>query len=139
MKYLISFFIIFQVIVAITPPIAPIFPEELTIHDDTRIDNYYWLNHRDDDLVIKYLIEENQYRDSAMAHTSLLRQTLYKEMTQRLTDSESSVPYHNNGYLYREIYPKDADYPLYQRKPNDNVNIPWTTILNVNDLSKEAD
>ena len=45
----------------IVPPVAKKIKKELTIHDDTRIDNYYWLNQREDQEVIDYLNAENSY------------------------------------------------------------------------------
>ena len=32
----------------ISPPVAKKVAKELSIHDDTRIDNYYWMNDRED-------------------------------------------------------------------------------------------
>ena len=40
-------------------PVAKKVPAVLTIHGDTRIDNYYWLNKREDPDVIKYIVLEN--------------------------------------------------------------------------------
>ncbi|MFT7101287.1 MAG: oligopeptidase B, partial [Bacteroidia bacterium] len=42
-------------------PIAKKVPKELNIHGDTRIDNYFWMNQREDPEVIDYLNEENAY------------------------------------------------------------------------------
>ena len=36
-------------------PEAEIRPQEMTLHGHTRIDNYYWLNDRDNPEVIAYL------------------------------------------------------------------------------------
>ena len=47
-------------------PKAEKIEKELTIHGDTRIDEYYWLNQRDDKKVIDYLNAENSYRDNYM-------------------------------------------------------------------------
>jgi len=44
-------------------PVAEKKPKELTIHGDTRIDNYYWLRDRDNPEVIAYLEAENAYRE----------------------------------------------------------------------------
>ncbi len=53
------------------PPIAQQKPHELTKHDNTRIDNYYWLNERrENPEVIAYLEAENAYTDAALAHTN---------------------------------------------------------------------
>ena len=38
-------------------------PKELEIHGDVRIDNYYWLNERDNPEVIAYLERENAYAE----------------------------------------------------------------------------
>jgi oligopeptidase B len=38
---------------AIKPPKAEIVPKELTIHGHTRVDNYYWLNERDNPKVLE--------------------------------------------------------------------------------------
>jgi len=43
----------------IVPPMAKKVPKELTIHGHTRVDNYYWLNERENPEVIKYLEDEN--------------------------------------------------------------------------------
>ena len=43
-----------------TPPKAKKIKKELTTHNDTRIDNYYWLKDREDPKVIKYLENENK-------------------------------------------------------------------------------
>lgn len=43
--------------------------KNLLIHDDTRIDNYYWLNERENPEVISYLDEENKYTQSILKST----------------------------------------------------------------------
>ena len=43
------------------PPIAKKVEKELIIHDDVRLDNYYWLNDKEDKEVISYLEAENSY------------------------------------------------------------------------------
>ena len=45
----------------IEPPKAEKIPFKHEIHGDVRIDNYYWLNERDNDKVIDYLNNENSY------------------------------------------------------------------------------
>ena len=42
----------------IAAPVCTKKPKELTIHDDTRIDNYYWLNDREDQEVIEEVLSE---------------------------------------------------------------------------------
>ena len=51
------------------PPIANIIPKIDTIHDDIRIDNYFWLHDKTDPEVIEYLEAENKY-DEAYGESS---------------------------------------------------------------------
>ena len=45
----------------IQPPIAKIIPKNLKKHGHVRIDNYYWLNERENPEVLAYLNQENEY------------------------------------------------------------------------------
>ena len=45
----------------ITPPTAKKITEQLKKHGDVRIDDYYWLNDRENPEVISYLEEEAAY------------------------------------------------------------------------------
>ncbi len=59
----------------IAPPIAVKKEKKLVIHNDTRIDNYYWLNERENPEVISYLEEENNYTQSVLKSTKNLTTT----------------------------------------------------------------
>ena len=59
-------------------PVAKKIAKELTAHDHTRIDNYFWMNQRDNDEVIAHLNDENDYTDKMMKHTEKLQKKLYK-------------------------------------------------------------
>ncbi|MGB4849314.1 MAG: hypothetical protein WBP41_15420, partial [Saprospiraceae bacterium] len=54
-------------------------PKELITLGHRRIDNYYWLNDRDNPEVIDYLNAENTYLDTMMSHTKAFREKLYDE------------------------------------------------------------
>ena len=51
------------------PPSCQIQEKLLSIHNHNRIDNYYWLNKREDPNVIDYLNKENEYTNSQMEDT----------------------------------------------------------------------
>jgi len=51
-----------------TAPEAKKIAKELEIHGDVRIDNYYWLNDRENPEVISHLEAENDYRENMMSH-----------------------------------------------------------------------
>ena len=99
-----------------TPPIAKKTPKQLKIHNDLRIDNYYWLNDRKKPEVIEYLEQENTYCDTMMAHTKGFQNHLFKEMKARIKEEDESVPYKYNGYWYIVKFEKGKDYPIYTRK-----------------------
>lgn len=100
----------------VKPPVAKKIPKELTIHDDTRIDNYYWLNQREDPEVIAYLEAENAYYEAKTRHLEGFTEDLFQEMKARIKQDDSSVPYKYNGYWYITKFEKGKDYPIYTRK-----------------------
>ena len=89
-----------QVSDEIKPPVAEKIPQELTTHNHSRIDNYFWMNQRDDPKVIEYLNAENEYTTSIMKHTEELQEKLYNEIIGRIKQDDQSVPYKKNGYYY---------------------------------------
>ena len=100
----------------IQPPVAKIVPKTLEKHGDKRIDNYYWLNERENPEVIDYLNKENEYYQKLTAHTKPLQDDLFLEMKSRIKEDDSSVPYLYNGYYYITRYETGKDYPIYSRK-----------------------
>lgn len=119
----------------IAAPVANKIAKELTIHDITRVDNYYWLNDRENPEVINYLNAENAYQDEMMAHTKDLQAELFAEMKGRIKEDDQSVPYKDNGYFYITSYQEGQEYPIYARKKG-NLQAAEEVMLNVNDLAK---
>ena len=101
---------------SIKPPLAKKIPKKLIIHDDERVDNYFWLNDRENSKVIDYLNSENEFTKSEMKHTEKFQDLLYVEMKSRIKEDDESVPYKFNGYWYITKYIKGKDYPIYTRK-----------------------
>lgn len=100
----------------IQAPVATVRPHELTAHNHTRIDNYFWLNNREDQEVIDYLNAENAYYEAETAHTKAFQTDLFEEMKSRIKEDDSSVPYFYNGYYYITRFEKGKDYPIFSRK-----------------------
>lgn len=88
----------------------------LEIHGDKRVDNYFWLNERENPEVIKYLEEENAYCDFVMKDTEDLQNELYEEMKARYKKDDESLPYFFNQYWYIVRYEKGKEYPIFTRK-----------------------
>ncbi|MBP2832744.1 S9 family peptidase [Aquimarina sp. U1-2] len=91
-------------------------PTQLEKHDDLRVDNYFWLNNREDEEVLAYLKDENQYYDDMTAHTEEFQSVLFEEMKGRIKEDDESVPYKLNGYWYITRFEKGKGYPIYARK-----------------------
>lgn len=120
----------------ITPPVAKIIPHEMTIHNDTRIDNYYWLNQRENPEVIQYLTDENTYTDAILKHTEGFQTKLYDEILGRIKQDDNSVPYFKNKYWYYTRYEEGQEYPIYCRKFK-SLDADEQIMLNVNELAKD--
>ena len=121
---------------SLTPPIAKKKPEKLIIHDDERIDNYFWLNKREDKEVIDYLNSENEYTNSAMKHTETFQEQLFVEMKSRIKEDDESVPYKLNGYWYITKFEKGKDYPIYTRK-KESLDAEEELLFDCNEMAKE--
>jgi oligopeptidase B len=96
-------------------PVCKVEPHTLSMHDDERIDNYYWLNDRENPEVISYLEAENAYTASQMAKTDELQQNLYDEIKGRIKEQDESVPYFRNGYYYKSKTIEGGEYSIYVR------------------------
>lgn len=107
----------------------------MTLHGDTRIDNYYWL--RDDTRsqpeVLDYLQQENSYGHQVMASQQALQDRILKEIIDRIPQREVSAPYVKNGYRYRHIYEPGCEYAIYQRQSAFSEEWDeWETLLDAN-------
>ncbi|RXR23008.1 S9 family peptidase [Flavobacterium stagni] len=98
------------------PPRAKKIPHTLEIHNHVRIDDYFWLNDRENPEVIDYLNQENAYYKAMTAHTESFQKDLFAEMKSRIKEDDSSVPYFYNGYYYITRFEAGKDYPIYARK-----------------------
>ncbi len=116
-------------------PVAPVIPTTLEKHGDIRIDNYFWLNDRENPKVIEYLNQENAYYDSATAHTKKFQAELYDEMKGRIEEKDESVPYLFNGYYYITRYEVGQDYPIYSRKKG-NLQASEEIMFDCNEMAK---
>lgn len=121
------------------PPKVKKIPKELSIHGDTRIDNYYWLNERENDEVIDYLNRENEYTQSILKPTEQLQEELFEEIVGRIKKDDESVPYKLNGYWYYTKVVQDGEHPIYCRKEGGSVFEEAgkeEVLLNVNELAE---
>lgn len=120
--------------------------KELVIHDDVRVDNYYWMRLSDEQKtaetpdaqtteVLDYLNAENDYTESMMKHTEELQTKLYDEIVGRIKQTDQSVPYKYNGYIYYTRYEEGLDYPFNCRK-KDEEGAQEEVLLNQPEMAK---
>ena len=109
--------------------------KSLEIHNDTRVDPYFWLNERENPEVIEYLNAENSYCDFVMKDTEELQEKLYEEMKSRYKKDDQSLPYFFNEYWYIVKYEEGKEYPIFFRK-HESLDNNEELILDVNILAE---
>nr|WP_089081920.1 S9 family peptidase [Flavobacterium hibernum] len=119
----------------IVAPKAKEIPKTLKKHKETRVDNYFWLNDRENPEVIDYLNQENSYYESMTSHTKTLQGDLYEEMKARIKEDDSSVPYFYNGYFYITRFETGQDYPIFARKKG-SLSAEEEILFNCNEMAK---
>jgi len=118
----------------IMAPKAKEIPKTLKKHKEARIDNYFWLNDRENPEVIEYLNQENAYYQDMTTHTKTLQENLYEEMKGRIKEDDSSVPYFYNGYFYITRFETGKDYPIFARKKG-SLSAEEEILFNCNELA----
>ena len=121
-------------------------PKELVEHQDSRIDNYYWMRLSDEQKnakvhdeqtseVLDYLNAENNYLEQTLAHTDVFQNKLYEEIIGRIKQSDESVPVLLRGYYYYTRYEEGLDYAFNCRK-KDEENAQEEIMLNQSEMSE---
>jgi oligopeptidase B len=118
-----------------TPPRAKIIPREITLHGDTRVDNYVWLRDRTDPDVIQYLEAENRYTEESMAPTQSLQQELYREILGRIQEDDVSVPVKRDEYFYYARTEQGKAYSIQCRKRG-GLDVAEEVLLDANVLAE---
>ncbi|MDF2180418.1 S9 family peptidase [Aliiglaciecola sp. CAU 1673] len=122
---------------AVKAPLAEKIAHEMTIHGDTRIDNYYWMrdDERKDPKVLAYLDAENAYTDAVLAHTQDLQIRLFEEMKGRIQKDDDSPAVKDGQYYYATEMRGENEYPVYVRS-QDMDGKGKEVILDVNALAE---
>jgi len=100
----------------LTPPMAKIEPNTTIVLGDTLVDNYAWLREKTNPEVLQYLEDENAYTRAMMKSTKRFQKKLYKEMLNRIKETDESVPVKIDSFYYYNRTVKGRQYPIYCRK-----------------------
>ena len=118
-----------------TPPIAKKLPYSITVNDDVRLDNYYWLREKENPDVLSYIKLENEYTQAMMAHTAPLQAQIYEEMVGRIQETDSTVPTRKGNYFYYSRTTEGKQYAIHCRK-KDNLDAPEEILIDENILAE---
>ena len=112
--------------------------QELTLHNTTRIDPYFWMKNCKDPEVIEHLHAENRHLEVGMEHTKPLQKKIYDEMLGRLEEDHVTYPYRNGDWLYYTREVKGLEHPIYCRKGLE-ADAKEQIILDINELAPKYD
>jgi len=118
-----------------SPPVAPRRPHDVTVHGDTRVDDWFWLRDKDDPQVQAYLRAENAYADAWFKPLRKLKDRLYREMLARIQEDDEDVPFRKRGWWYSSRTQKGHQYPIYVRRKG-SLDAAEEVMLDLNRLAE---
>lgn len=99
-----------------TPPVAKKQPVTKDIHGIKLVDPYAWLRNREAPEVMSYLKNENLYTEEVMKGTEQLQTSLFEEMKSRIKETDLSVPYRMDEYMYYSRTEEGKQYRIHCRR-----------------------
>jgi len=118
------------------PPTAAKRPKEITVHGDTRVDDYYWLRDKASPEVIRHLEAENNYTRQVMGHTERMQKRLYDEMVGRIQETDTSAPVTYGGYHYYTRTEEGKQYAIHCRRRG-SMDAEEQVIVDLNGIVEE--
>jgi oligopeptidase B len=119
----------------LTPPMAAKVPKDVTVHGDTRIDNYFWLRGRDNPAVLDYLKSEDRYTDEVMEPSKALQGRLYAEMLGRIKETDSTAPYPEGAWEYYSRTEQGKQYRIFCRRARGQAGAPEQVLVDLNAMA----
>ncbi len=120
---------------AMKAPIPARRPKDVSVHGDTRIDEWFWLRDRDDPEVLAHLHAENAHTEAWFAPHAALKQQLYDEMLARIQEDDDEVPWRKHGWWHWSRTAKGRQYETWLRR-RDEPGAPEEVMLDVNALAE---
>jgi oligopeptidase B len=116
------------------PPVARKITRKQIVHGENLDDDYFWLREKSNKEVISYLEAENAYTDAMIHGSEALQEKLYQEMLGRIKQTDTNVPYSQDGYFYYSRTETGKQYSIYARKKG-SVTAPEEITLDLNELA----
>ncbi len=117
------------------PPVARHDPETRVIHGTELVDPYHWLRDREAPEVRAHLEAENTYTARVMRHTEPLQEELYRQLVDRLQETDASVPVRIDDYWYYSRTVEGQQYEVRCRKRG-SLDAPEEVLLDLNTLGE---
>ena len=106
----------------LTAPRAEKREKILNAHGESRSDPWFWLRFRDDPAVDQYLRDENNFTDQFFADSHELKQKIFEELKQKISEDDRGVPVREGSYWYYSEIKKGQQYPVYLRSPDESLS-----------------
>ncbi len=107
----------------------------MTLHGDTRIDDYFWLRDKDSPDVRAYLEAENSYAEHMLEPTLELQTAIYDEIVGRIQETDQSAPYRMGDFEYYHRTEEGKQYRTYHRREPGKPDTE-ATLLDMNALAE---
>ena len=118
------------------PPVAEPIEHAQVRHDETVIDNYFWLREKSNPKVIEYLQAENAYTEAMTKDLKPFSDALYSAMLARIKQTDVTVASPRGDYLYYSRTEEGKQYPIQCRRKG-NMEAPEEVLLDLNELAKD--
>jgi oligopeptidase B len=110
-------------------------PIIFTEHGRQRVDEYHWLNRRDDPEVLAFLEANNAHAEAVMRRTGPLRERLLAELEALMPPDDGPAAQRVGDFWYRTVFDHGSDYPLFVRS-HGSASAPAEVLLDVNALAE---
>ncbi|QPF74502.1 S9 family peptidase [Roseateles sp. DAIF2] len=91
-------------------------PQDVSVHGERRIDDYFWLRERDKPEVQAHLRAEAAYTARWFQPLAGLKEQLFREMVGRIQQADEAVPVREGAWWYSTRTLEGAQYPLHVRR-----------------------
>ena len=117
-------------------PLAPKIPHIRNIHEDTVVDNWFWLRDRQHPETIPYLEAENRYMEEMTKASKPLEDQLYSEMLGRIQEDDTSCPWLAGNFEYYSRTERGKQYQIFCRREPGG---PEEVMLDCNEVAQGHD
>jgi oligopeptidase B len=109
-------------------------------HGSTLDDPWFWLRDREDEDVLSYLAEENEYTQALVSAWGDLPNRLFEEIRSRIQETDMSVPVKKGPWWYQARTEEGAQYPIHVRRADADGEPqgPEVVLLDENSLAGDS-